>query len=66
MQEQHTKHKDETTYAIKTYIKSNPDGMFMNKSDIAEFVQLYRGSTDAAYCTISLESLRSKGQWKTY
>ena len=41
MQEQHTKHKDETTYTIKTYIESNPDGMFMNESDIAEFVQLY-------------------------
>jgi len=27
--------------AVKTYIESNPDGMFTNKSDIAEFVQLY-------------------------
>ena len=27
--------------AVKTYIESNPDGMFMNESDIAEFVQLY-------------------------
>jgi hypothetical protein len=23
------------------YIESNPDGMFMNESEIAEFVQLY-------------------------
>jgi hypothetical protein len=27
--------------AVKTYIDSNPDGMFTNESDIAEFVQLY-------------------------
>ena len=66
MQEQHTKHKDETAYVVKMYIESNPDGIFMNESNIAEFVQLYRGSTDAAYCTISLESLRSKGWWKTH
>ena len=68
MQEQHTKYKDKTTYVInfKMYIESNPDGMFMNESNIAEFVQLYRGSTDATYCTISLESLRSKGWWKTH
>jgi len=41
MQERNTKHKDETAYAIKTYIESNLDGMFTNESDIAEFVQLY-------------------------
>ena len=29
------------TYAIKTYIESNPDGMFTNESDVAELVQLY-------------------------
>ena len=27
--------------AVKTYIESNPDDMFINESDIAEFVQLY-------------------------
>ena len=27
--------------AVKAYIESNPDGMFTNESDIAEFVQLY-------------------------
>ena len=27
--------------AVKTYIESNPDGMFTNESEIAEFVQLY-------------------------
>ena len=66
MQEQHNKHKDKTAYVIKMYIESNPDGIFMNESNIAEFVQLYRGSIDTAYCTISLESLRSKGWWKTH
>ena len=29
------------TNAVKAYIESNPDGMFMNKSNIAEFMQLY-------------------------
>ena len=28
-------------HAVKTYIESNPDGMFRNESDIAESVQLY-------------------------
>ena len=26
---------------VKAYIESNPDGMFTNESDIAEFMQLY-------------------------
>ena len=29
------------TNAVKAYIESNPNGMFTNESDIAEFVQLY-------------------------
>jgi len=28
-------------YIVKTYIESNPDGMFTNTSNVAEFVQLY-------------------------
>jgi hypothetical protein len=53
---------------IKAYIKSNPNDMFTNESDIAKFVELYMEvqQTPPTVPFLSLESLGSKGQWETY